>query len=99
MFRNGLEPWHLVVLVSVVVLLFGSKRLPEAARGLGRSLRILKAETAALREDDGVPPGDGADRPAAPTAAPPLPASGAAGREPGQPPSGRPAPGQSSRSC
>ncbi|MGW2546059.1 Sec-independent protein translocase subunit TatA, partial [Kitasatospora sp. NPDC001574] len=39
------------VVLAVIVLLFGSKKLPEAARGLGKSLRILKAETRALHED------------------------------------------------
>ncbi|MFF2081181.1 Sec-independent protein translocase subunit TatA [Kitasatospora sp. NPDC058162] len=52
MLRNGLEPWHLLVVLAVVVLLFGSKKLPEMARGLGKSMRILKAETAAMREED-----------------------------------------------
>ncbi|WP_371497909.1 Sec-independent protein translocase subunit TatA [Kitasatospora sp. NBC_00374] len=52
MFRNGFEPWHLIIMVVVLVLLFGSKKLPEMARGLGKSMRILKAETKALREDD-----------------------------------------------
>ena len=48
---RALEPWHLIVLLVVVLLLFGSKRLPDAARGLGRSLRIFKAETKGLREE------------------------------------------------
>lgn len=39
-----LSPWHWAVVILVLVLLFGAKRLPEAARGLGRSARILKAE-------------------------------------------------------
>ncbi|MGF1428636.1 Sec-independent protein translocase subunit TatA [Kitasatospora sp. LaBMicrA B282] len=52
MFRNGLEPWHILVVLVVLVLLFGSKKLPEMARGLGKSMRILKAETKAMREDD-----------------------------------------------
>ncbi|HEY6797425.1 MAG TPA: Sec-independent protein translocase subunit TatA [Kineosporiaceae bacterium] len=51
MFR-ALEPWHLIVLVVVIALLFGSKRLPDAARGLGRSMRIFKAEVKEMREDD-----------------------------------------------
>ncbi|MFD5468353.1 Sec-independent protein translocase subunit TatA [Kitasatospora sp. NPDC127059] len=51
MLRNGLEPWHILVVLAVVVLLFGSKKLPEMARGLGKSMRILKAETKAMRED------------------------------------------------
>ncbi|GAB2732193.1 Sec-independent protein translocase subunit TatA [Kitasatospora kifunensis] len=57
MFRNGLEPWHLLVVLAVLILLFGSKKLPEMARGLGKSMRILKAETKAMREDD-TPGGD-----------------------------------------
>ena len=42
---GALKPWHILVLVAVLVLLFGAKRLPDAARALGRSLRIMKAET------------------------------------------------------
>jgi sec-independent protein translocase protein TatA len=38
--------------VVVLVLLFGAKRLPDAARSLGRSLRIIKAETRGLADDD-----------------------------------------------
>jgi sec-independent protein translocase protein TatA len=42
---NGLQPWHLIILVLVVVLLFGAKRLPDAARSIGKSMKIFKAET------------------------------------------------------
>ena len=49
---NSLKPWHVIVLVVVLVVLFGAKRLPDAARSLGRSMRILKAETRGLQEDD-----------------------------------------------
>ena len=49
---GALKPWHIVVLVVVLVLLFGAKRLPDAARSLGRSLRIIKAETKGLQDDD-----------------------------------------------
>jgi sec-independent protein translocase protein TatA len=51
MFRDALEPWHLLILVAVVVLLFGSKKLPDTARALGKSMRILKSETKALKDD------------------------------------------------
>ncbi|WP_328476762.1 Sec-independent protein translocase subunit TatA [Actinoplanes sp. NBC_00393] len=47
-----LKPWHIIVLVVVLILLFGAKRLPDAARSLGRSLRIIKAETKGLVDDD-----------------------------------------------
>jgi len=49
---GALRPWHIFVLVAVLVLLFGAKRLPDAARSLGRSMRILKAETKGLTDDD-----------------------------------------------
>ncbi|NHC14344.1 Sec-independent protein translocase subunit TatA [Motilibacter deserti] len=49
---RNLQGWEIFVLLAVVVLLFGAKRLPDTARGLGRSLRIFKAETKGLREDD-----------------------------------------------
>jgi sec-independent protein translocase protein TatA len=49
---GALRPWHIAVLVVVLVVLFGAKRLPDAARSLGRSLRIFKAETKNLMEDD-----------------------------------------------
>ncbi|MEU5213387.1 Sec-independent protein translocase subunit TatA [Streptomyces sp. NPDC020742] len=51
MLRNALEPWHLLLIIAAVVLLFGSKKLPEMARGLGRSARILKSEAGALKAD------------------------------------------------
>ncbi|MFE2548480.1 Sec-independent protein translocase subunit TatA [Streptomyces sp. NPDC059355] len=54
MLRNALEPWHLILLLVVCVLVFGSKKLPDMARAVGRSMRILKSETQALRgEGDG----------------------------------------------
>ncbi|MDV9178540.1 Sec-independent protein translocase subunit TatA [Streptomyces sp. W16] len=54
MLRNGLEPWHLLVVAIMVILLFGSKKLPEAARGLGKSMRILKSEAKAMKEESNV---------------------------------------------
>jgi sec-independent protein translocase protein TatA len=49
---GALKPWHIIVIVVLLVLLFGAKRLPDAARSLGRSLRIMKAETKGLIDDD-----------------------------------------------
>ncbi|MEV0167287.1 Sec-independent protein translocase subunit TatA [Nonomuraea fuscirosea] len=43
---------ELLIILLVLVLLFGAKKLPDMARGVGRSLRIFKAETAKLRDDD-----------------------------------------------
>lgn len=48
---GGLQWWHVLIVVIVFLLLFGGKRLPEAARGLGRSMRILKSEVGAMSED------------------------------------------------
>jgi sec-independent protein translocase protein TatA len=44
--------WELVLVLLVIVVVFGSKRLPDSARALGRSMRILKAETKGLHDDD-----------------------------------------------
>ncbi|MFF7254427.1 Sec-independent protein translocase subunit TatA [Streptomyces microflavus] len=52
MLRNGLEPWHLLILAVVVVVLFGSKRLPDTARALGKSMRILRSEAKAMKEKE-----------------------------------------------
>jgi sec-independent protein translocase protein TatA len=41
-----------VIVLLVALVLFGAKRLPDSARALGRSMRILKAEAKGLREDD-----------------------------------------------
>ena len=49
---GSLRPWHIAVLVVVLILLFGAKRLPHAARSLGQSLRILKTEVKGLSDDD-----------------------------------------------
>ncbi|MGH3435004.1 MAG: Sec-independent protein translocase subunit TatA [Sciscionella sp.] len=51
MFANGLQPWHIIVLVIVLIVLFGAKRLPDAARGIGKSMRIFKAEAKSLRDE------------------------------------------------
>ena len=45
-------PTELILILLVIVLLFGAKKLPELARGSGRALRIFKAETKGLMDDD-----------------------------------------------
>ncbi|MFD3647896.1 Sec-independent protein translocase subunit TatA [Streptomyces cyaneofuscatus] len=52
MLRNGLEPWHLLILAVVMIALFGSKKLPDTARALGKSARILKSEAKAMKDDE-----------------------------------------------
>lgn len=46
------EPSHILILLIIVILLFGAKRLPDSARSLGRSLRIFKSELKDLSKDD-----------------------------------------------
>ncbi len=68
----NLKGWEWLIIIALVLLLFGAKRLPDAARGLGRSLRIFKAETKGLAEDTDSTP---AVASAPPVAAPPVPPS------------------------
>jgi sec-independent protein translocase protein TatA len=49
---GGLSWWHWVIILGVFVVLFGARKLPDAARGVGRSLRILKSEVNAMHDDD-----------------------------------------------
>lgn len=49
---NGFGWPHLLIIAVLIIVLFGAKRLPDAARGLGKSMRIFKAETRGLQEDD-----------------------------------------------
>lgn len=48
---NALGPSHLAILAVAVIILFGAKRLPDAARSLGKSLRIFKSEVRELQND------------------------------------------------
>ncbi|MFD8721415.1 Sec-independent protein translocase subunit TatA [Streptomyces sp. NPDC059629] len=52
MLRNGLEPWHLLIVAIVFIVLFGSRKLPDSARALGKSMRILKSEARAMKSDE-----------------------------------------------
>jgi sec-independent protein translocase protein TatA len=47
-----LQPWHLLIVAIVFIVLFGSKKLPDASRSLGRSLRIFKSEVSQLKDDE-----------------------------------------------
>jgi sec-independent protein translocase protein TatA len=69
-----LSPTHWLIVIVVAVVLFGARRLPDAARSLGRSARILKSEISGIH-DDAKPadpaPAD-AEAPAQPAAPPAL---------------------------
>jgi sec-independent protein translocase protein TatA len=49
MFAN-LNGWHAVIIIAVILLLFGAPKIPQLARSLGQSMRILKTE---IREEPG----------------------------------------------
>ena len=46
------SPWKILIVAVVLIVLFGSKKLPHAARSLGQSMRILKREVQGLHEDE-----------------------------------------------
>jgi sec-independent protein translocase protein TatA len=46
------SPWKILIVALVIIVLFGSKKLPAAARSLGQSMRILKREVQDLHEDE-----------------------------------------------
>ncbi|HEV3380524.1 MAG TPA: Sec-independent protein translocase subunit TatA [Trebonia sp.] len=46
------SPWKILIVAVVIIVLFGSRKLPDAARSLGKSMRILKTEVQGLHEDD-----------------------------------------------
>jgi sec-independent protein translocase protein TatA len=46
------SPWKILIVAAVIIVLFGSAKLPAAARSLGKSMRILKTEIKDLHEDE-----------------------------------------------
>jgi sec-independent protein translocase protein TatA len=46
------SPWKILIVAVVIIVLFGSRKLPDAARSLGKSMRILKTEVSGLHEDE-----------------------------------------------
>lgn len=61
-FRN---PWAIVLLIVLVILLFGANKLPGLARNMGKSMRIFKSEVEELRGDEkGSDEDEDDDRPA-----------------------------------
>src|SRR6476620_1814770 len=49
--RGLFAGWHIIVLLVLLVVLFGFKRLPDAARSVGRSMRIFKSEVHEMKND------------------------------------------------
>ncbi len=49
---GSLSPWHWAILAVVVIVLFGAKKLPDAARSLGKSMRIFKSELREMQSEN-----------------------------------------------
>ncbi len=75
---GGLQPWHWLIVIAVFVLLFGAKKLPDAARSLGKSMRIFKSEIKEM-QSDGKQDDEAAKPPTSPT---PIASERVAGQEP-----------------
>ena len=54
------SPWKIAIIAVLIIVLFGSRKLPAAARSLGQSMRILKKEVQGLHEDDPAEPASAA---------------------------------------
>lgn len=51
----SLGPWEIAIIVLLIIVLFGAKKLPDAARSIGRSMRIFKSEVKEMQKDDEAP--------------------------------------------
>jgi sec-independent protein translocase protein TatA len=49
------SPWKILIVAIVIIVLFGSRKLPDAARSLGKSMRILKTEVQSMHEEEPAP--------------------------------------------
>ncbi|MFQ6392649.1 Sec-independent protein translocase subunit TatA [Nocardia sp. KC 131] len=52
---GSLSIWHWLIIAGLFVMFFGAKRMPDAARSLGRSLRIFKSEVSQMQSDSTTP--------------------------------------------
>lgn len=77
--------WELLVIIGVLILLFGAKRLPEMARSIGQSARVFKGEMKGMKDDEKPAQEPPAQAPQ-PQALPPAQADGANGSTPQSPP-------------
>ena len=83
--------WELLLVVAVIMVLFGYKKLPDATRSLGQSMRIFKAEAKGLRDTDEPAPA-GRSTTAAAVAPPPYPAGATGTSAPQAPQTGAQSP-------
>jgi sec-independent protein translocase protein TatA len=49
------SPWKVLIIAALLIVFFGARKLPDAARSLGKSMRILKTEVTGLHHDDDEP--------------------------------------------
>jgi sec-independent protein translocase protein TatA len=50
------SPWKIMIVAVVIIVMFGSRKLPDAARSLGKSMRILKTEVTSMHDDESAAP-------------------------------------------
>jgi len=50
------SPWKILIVAVVIIVMFGTRKLPDAARSLGKSMRILKTEVQGMHEDEPATP-------------------------------------------
>jgi sec-independent protein translocase protein TatA len=62
----NLGGWELVILIGILVLLFGAKRLPDMARSIGQSARVFRGEMKGMKNDEAAKSDSPADQPASP---------------------------------
>jgi sec-independent protein translocase protein TatA len=72
---GSLSPWHWAILAVVIIVLFGAKKLPDAARSLGKSMRIFKSELREMQSDTKAEPSALETNTATNTATPSAPPS------------------------
>ena len=71
-----LAPWHLIILVVIILLLFGAKRIPDLARSVGSGMREFKEGVTGAPEKDPEGPAEAALPPAPEAADAPAPTAG-----------------------
>lgn len=90
---GSLGGWEIVIILGVLVLLFGAKRLPDMARSIGQSARVFKGEMKGMKSEESPPASAAGPAPAEPGAAP-----GALPVSQQERPAAQPAPGASGAS-
>jgi sec-independent protein translocase protein TatA len=50
------SPWKVLIIAALLIVFFGARKLPDAARSLGKSMRILKTEVSRIHDDDETAP-------------------------------------------